>query len=88
MTHEQTMRNGKIRALVVTILLSAGLVLAPSHAAEDMAAPPAKGAPAASDTLSARQQTIPLIAAYMAVSDMPRLNAALNRGLDAGLTIS
>ncbi|MCC7183840.1 MAG: carboxymuconolactone decarboxylase family protein [Rhodocyclaceae bacterium] len=42
----------------------------------------------ASDTLSARQQAIPLIAAAMATSDMPRLNAALNGGLDAGLTVS
>ena len=41
-----------------------------------------------SDILSARQQAIPLIAAAMAVSDMPRLNAALNQGLDAGLTVS
>ena len=43
---------------------------------------------AASETLSTKQQIIPLIAASMAVSDMPRLNAALNRGLDAGLTIA
>ncbi|SEF21016.1 carboxymuconolactone decarboxylase family protein [Variovorax sp. NFACC27] len=41
-----------------------------------------------SETLSARQQALPLIAAFTATSDMPRLNAALNRGLDAGLTIS
>lgn len=41
-----------------------------------------------SETLSARQQAIPLLAAFMASSDMPRLNAALNRGLDAGLTLS
>jgi quercetin dioxygenase-like cupin family protein/alkylhydroperoxidase/carboxymuconolactone decarboxylase family protein YurZ len=41
-----------------------------------------------SEALSARQQTIPLMAAFMASSDMPRLNAALNRGLDAGLTVS
>lgn len=40
------------------------------------------------ETLSAKQQTIPLIAALVATSDMPRLNAALNEGLDAGLTIS
>ncbi|MCU0918783.1 MAG: carboxymuconolactone decarboxylase family protein [Burkholderiaceae bacterium] len=40
-----------------------------------------------SETLSARQQAIPLVAAFMASSDMPRLNAALNRGLDAGLTV-
>lgn len=43
---------------------------------------------AASETLSAKQQAIPLIAAAMAVSDMPRLNAALNQGLDAGLSVS
>ena len=43
---------------------------------------------AMSDTLIARQQAIPLIASFMASSDMPRLNAALNQGLDAGLTIS
>jgi quercetin dioxygenase-like cupin family protein len=41
-----------------------------------------------SETLSARQRALPLIAAFMANSDMPRLNAALNHGLDAGLTIS
>ena len=41
-----------------------------------------------SETLSAKQQAIPLIAAFMATSDMPRLNAALNQGLDAGLTVS
>jgi alkylhydroperoxidase/carboxymuconolactone decarboxylase family protein YurZ len=88
MTHEQTMRNGKIRALAITISLSAGLALAPLHAAEEAERPNAKGAPATSDTLSTKQQTIPLIAAYMATSDMLRLNAALNRGLDVGLTIS
>ncbi|RYD49573.1 MAG: cupin domain-containing protein, partial [Verrucomicrobiaceae bacterium] len=38
--------------------------------------------------LSARQQVIPLIASFMAASDMPKLNAALSQGLDAGLTIS
>ncbi|WP_392889630.1 carboxymuconolactone decarboxylase family protein [Pseudomonas migulae] len=42
----------------------------------------------ASEILSARQQAIPLIAASMAVSDIPRLNAALNQGLDAGLSVS
>lgn len=41
-----------------------------------------------SETLSPKQQAIPLIAAAMATSDMTRLDAALNRGLDAGLTIS
>jgi 4-carboxymuconolactone decarboxylase len=41
-----------------------------------------------SATLSAKQQAIPLIASAMATSDMTKLNAALSRGLDAGLTIS
>lgn len=49
---------------------------------------PMAHAQAASETLSARQQAIPLIASFMAASDMPRLHAALNQGLDAGLTIS
>jgi quercetin dioxygenase-like cupin family protein len=38
--------------------------------------------------LSARQQAIPLIAAFMATSNMSRLGAALNQGLNVGLTIS
>jgi quercetin dioxygenase-like cupin family protein len=41
-----------------------------------------------SETLSARQQAIPLIAAAMATSNIPRLSIALNQGLDAGLTVS
>lgn len=45
-------------------------------------------APAASESLSAKQQAIPLIAAAMATSNMPKLNTALNQGLDAGLSIN
>lgn len=45
-------------------------------------------AQAPSETLSAKQQAIPLIASFMAASDMPGLNRALNEGLDAGLSIS
>ena len=41
-----------------------------------------------SETLSARQQAIPLIAASMAASQMDKLNSALNQGLDAGITIN
>lgn len=47
-----------------------------------------KAEPATSQTLSAKQQAIPLIAAAMASSNMPGLNAALRQGLDAGLTVS
>jgi alkylhydroperoxidase/carboxymuconolactone decarboxylase family protein YurZ len=42
----------------------------------------------ASDTLSARQQAIVPIAALAAAGDIPRLSVALNRGLDAGLTVN
>ncbi|EJM76025.1 (R)-mandelonitrile lyase [Pseudomonas sp. GM55] len=41
-----------------------------------------------SETLSARQQAIPLMAAAMATSNMSGLDSALNQGLDAGLTVS
>jgi 4-carboxymuconolactone decarboxylase len=39
-------------------------------------------------SLSAKQKSIPLIAAFTAMSDAPKLNAVLNEGLDAGVTIS
>jgi 4-carboxymuconolactone decarboxylase len=42
----------------------------------------------AQNSLSAKQRAIPLIAAFMATSDMAKLNVALNQGLDAGLTVS
>ncbi|MGE8498888.1 MAG: carboxymuconolactone decarboxylase family protein [Pseudomonas sp.] len=41
-----------------------------------------------SDTLSTRQQAIIPIAAFAAAGDMAKLDEALNRGLDDGLTIS
>jgi quercetin dioxygenase-like cupin family protein len=42
----------------------------------------------ASGPLSAKQQAIPLISAAMASGNMSGLDVALNRGLDAGLSIS
>jgi len=47
-----------------------------------------QNANSAADTLSAQQQAILPIAAFAAAGDMGKLNAALNQGLDAGLTIS
>jgi 4-carboxymuconolactone decarboxylase len=38
--------------------------------------------------LSSKEQAIPLIASFMATSDMAKLNAALNEGLDSGMTIN
>lgn len=43
---------------------------------------------AIANTLSTRQQAIPLIAAFMASSNMSKLDTALNQGLDAGLTVN
>lgn len=45
-------------------------------------------APMTEQALSARQQAIPPIAAFMATSDLPALATALNAGLDAGLTVN
>jgi len=42
----------------------------------------------AQETLSRKQQAIAPIAATMAVGDIAKLNASLNQGLDAGLTVS
>lgn len=78
------------RVLTAAAALALGAALTPSHAASNTPVPQAMNntPPAASDTLSAKQQAIPLIAAFMATSDMPRLQTALNQGLDAGLSIS
>lgn len=56
-------------------------------ASTGLAQSPAIASPA-SEVLSARQQAIPLIASFVASSDMPNLRSALGQGLDAGLTIA
>jgi len=43
---------------------------------------------APSETLTPKQRAIPLIAAFAASSDMPRLHTALHQALDAGLSLS
>lgn len=76
-------------AQAVAWALSLGLSIAPAHAAQQIEETKMMTtSQPASETLSAKQQAIPLIAAAMATSDMPRLDAALNRGLDADLTVS
>jgi len=70
-------------ALSALLALGFDAVAAPPEPAADKTS-----AVVAATALSPRQQAIPLIAASMAVSDMPRLNAALNLGLDRGLSIS
>ena len=89
MTNTTPVKHRKSGGLATALALGLGLVIVPGHAAQNTQEPRAMpSAQAASETLSARQQAIPLIAAAMAASNMPKLNAALNEGLDAGLTIS
>ncbi len=75
------------QAAAVAMVLSLGLLTAPAHA-QNTPEPQAVTTQTRSETLSVKQQAIPLIASFMAASEMPKLNAALNQGLDAGLTIS
>lgn len=89
MTINTTLAKGHV--LVSAALL--GLVMAAAPSAASAAGQNATGtqahdAPPDSRTLTAKQQSIPPIAAAMATSDMPRLRNALAQGLDAGLTIN
>ncbi|MFZ5957781.1 carboxymuconolactone decarboxylase family protein [Pseudomonas knackmussii] len=84
-----TAARQRMSCLAAAYALSAGLAVVPIssiQAAEKSPAMPTVSS--VSQTLTIRQQAIPLIAATMAISDMPRLDAALDQGLDAGLTVS
>jgi 4-carboxymuconolactone decarboxylase len=76
--------------LAAAFVLSSGMGTAPAFAGQQIgeAKIMSRDNQTVSETLSTRQQAIPLIAAFMATSDIPKLKAALNQGLDAGLTVS
>lgn len=77
-----------IKTLVAALILALGISQI-TYAANGVGEPPqVNQLNTLSETLSLRQQTIPLIALYMASSKMEKLHQALNQGLDAGLTIS
>ena len=79
----------RVHAIAASLALVFGWVATSGHAAQNSVEPQAMArAQPTSETLSAKQQSIPLIAAFMATSDMPKLNTALNQGLDAGMTVS
>ncbi len=89
MTNTTHADHRRVSMGTAVLALTLGLALSPAHAQQNTAEPQAmRQDQTASQTLAAKQQAIPLIAASMAVGDMPRLNAVLNRGLDAGLSIS
>lgn len=78
-------RNSTALPTLMALCLSVGTMFsATTQAAE--ASPIMTRTSASAASLSSQQQAIPLIAAFMATSDMPNLNTALNQGLDAGLS--
>ncbi len=82
------------RALAFALASSLGAAIACASAsaqttpAQEPSPMTTQSTPAAAQTLSARQQAIPPIAAFAAAGDIAGLNAALNQGLDAGLSVS
>lgn len=75
-------------ALTLAVGLTAiGTEVAQAQESKPMNASTA-GTTSVSETLSARQQAIVPIAAFAAAGDMVKLSAALNQGLDAGMTVS
>nr|WP_316640862.1 carboxymuconolactone decarboxylase family protein [uncultured Roseateles sp.] len=78
-----TWRNKVSDADYQAALDSAGLASPKNEASRS----PVRTWPTA-EALSPKQRAIPLISAAMAASDMPRLNSAVNQGLDAGMTLS
>jgi len=75
------LRRAVLGALAATLVATSGGALA-------QPADPATRAAGAQQSLSPKQQSIAPIGAAMAAGDMPRLEAALNQGLDAGLSVS
>lgn len=75
----------------IAMIMAAATTVAASVLHPAAAQPSAGGAQAAANsaqTLSQKQQAIAPISAATAVGDIPKLNQALNQGLDAGLTVS
>jgi quercetin dioxygenase-like cupin family protein/alkylhydroperoxidase/carboxymuconolactone decarboxylase family protein YurZ len=75
---EETMKNAKARLLIAFAVLLLGI--SGTTTAQDRAGD--------TESLSARQQSIVLIASHTARGDTERLTDAFNAGLDSGLTIS
>jgi alkylhydroperoxidase/carboxymuconolactone decarboxylase family protein YurZ len=80
-------RKTNPRPVLMALCLSLGAISSVTTQRAE-ASPAMTSTQATVETLSSKQQAIPLIAAFMATSDMPNLSAALNQGLDAGLTVS
>ncbi len=79
------LRTAMVAAWLACLTAASGSTVAQAQSAQEQSV---NRTVPTSETLSPKQQAIPLIAAFMATSNMPRLNVALNQGLDAGLTVS
>jgi alkylhydroperoxidase/carboxymuconolactone decarboxylase family protein YurZ len=87
--HRRKRRQGGALALAFGLGLTITSSCAATNAQEPQDMPPAQtAASSASETLTLRQQAIVSIAALAAAGDIANLNAAVNQGLDAGLTVS
>ena len=81
--------SGKSCTLAMLVVaVGLGTVTVFAHAQNTQESQVMTSGPTASEILSARQQAIVPIAALAAAGDIARLGAALNQGLDAGLTVS
>lgn len=75
-------------ALALGVAIASGRAAAHTTLAQEARNMTTPSTAAAADTLSAQQQAILPIAAFAAAGDIAKLNAALNQGLDVGLSIS
>ena len=81
-----TPADGLMRCAAVVLLCTVSLM---GHASSTPEVPMgAASQQAAPETISAKQQALVPIAAFGAAGNLPQLNAALSRGLDAGLPVN
>ena len=83
-----TRRRERVRATILSVTAAIGIAALPCGSAVAVASNQEHRTMNTEQALSSKQQAIGPIAAATAVGDMPQLDAALNKGLDAGLTIS
>lgn len=90
MSNTRRARDGyRGNALLTALVLTLGLSMSSTDASAQTGQAGTGGtSSAAGQALSASQRAIAPISAFTTIGDMPRLNAALNQGLDAGLSIS
>lgn len=88
-TPAEPMKRRQARVLAVAVSLGLALSPAAAMAQESQGMTSTQtAAPSPSEILTARQQAIVPIAAFAASGNIAKLNAALNEGLDVGLTVS